>query len=111
MQQLHKQQIEYSEALNSLQKKVNYADKVAQENTETHQMNVKLTGELEDYRRQTKRLIYDIQQKDEEMVAMKQALAQRPSGNNEVSVLSHRMLCRTEHTFPILMEHKIQCTM
>ena len=87
MQQLvHKQQVEYSEAINTLQKKIGYADKVAQENTETHQMNVKLAGELEDYRSQTKRLIHDIQQKDEEMVALKQALAQRPSSASEVSI-------------------------
>ena len=81
-QMLHKQQIEYSEAINNLRKRIDYADKVAQENTQTHQINVKLAGELEDYRSQTKRLIHDIQQKDEEIATLKQALAQ---SSNDVS--------------------------
>lgn len=75
-QLLHKQQVEYSEAINNLRKRIDYADKVAQENTQTHQINVKLAGELEDYRSQTKRLIHDIQQKDEDIVRLKQTLAQ-----------------------------------
>lgn len=87
-QMLHKQQVEYSEAIATMRKRIEYADKVAQENTETHQTNVKLAGELEDYRSQTKRLIHDIQQKDEEMVALRQALAQRPSTTNEVIIIS-----------------------
>ena len=45
-------------------------DKVAQE-------TLQMAGELEDCRSQTKRLIHDIQQKDEEIMALKQALVHR----------------------------------
>ena len=88
-QLLHKQQVEYSEAINSFHKKIDFADKVAQDNREVNQMNVKLAGELEDYRSQTKIFIQDMKQKDEEIMALKQALARRPSGNSEVSLLSY----------------------
>ena len=88
MHQMHKQQVEYSEAIESLRKKMEYTEKVAQENKETLQMNIKLAGELEDYRSQTKRLIHDIQQKDQELVTLRQALAQKPSSTSEVSLLN-----------------------
>lgn len=88
LHQMHKQQVEYSEAIESLQKKMEYTEKVAQENKETLQMNIKLAGELEDYRSQTKRLIHDIQQKDQELVTLRQALAQKPSSTSEVSLLN-----------------------
>ena len=52
---MHKQQVEYSEAIESLRKKMEYTDKIAQENKETQQINIKLAGELEDYRSQTKK--------------------------------------------------------
>ena len=83
---LHKQQVEYSEAVATMGKRIDYVDKMTQENTETHQTNVKLAGELEDYRSQTKRLLQDIKQKDEEIVVLRQALAQRSSSTNEVIV-------------------------
>ena len=76
---MHKQQVEYSETIESLRKKMEYTEKVAQENKDTLQMNIKLAGELEDYRSQTRRLIHDIQQKDQELIALRQALAQRQS--------------------------------
>ena len=76
---MHKQQVEYSEAIESLRKKMEYTDKIAQENKETQQINIKLAGELEDYRSQTKRLIHDIQRKDQEIVMLRQALDQEQS--------------------------------
>ena len=86
LHQMHKQQVEYSEAIESLRKKMEYTEKVALENKETLQVNIKLAGELEDYRSQTKRLIHDIQQKDQELIALRQAVAQKPSNTNEVSL-------------------------
>lgn len=86
---MHKQQVEYSEAIESLRKKMEYTEKVAQENKETLQINIKLAGELEDYRSQTKRLIHDIQQKDQELMALRQTLAQKPSSSNDVSLLNY----------------------
>ena len=79
LHQMHKQQVQYSEAIESLRKKMEYTDKIAQENKETQQINIKLAGELEDYRSQTKRLIHDIQQKDQEMVMLRRALDQEQS--------------------------------
>ena len=76
---MHKQQVEYSETIESLRKKMEYTEKVAQENKDTLQMNIKLAGELEDYRSQTRRLIHDIQQKDQELVALRRAHTQRQS--------------------------------
>ena len=76
---MHKQQVQYSEAIESLRKKMEYTDKIAQENKETQQINIKLAGELEDYRSQTKRLIHDIQQKDQEIVMLRRALDQEQS--------------------------------
>ena len=86
LHQMHKQQVEYSEAIESLRKKMEYTEKVALENKETLQVNIKLAGELEDYRSQTKRLIHDIQQKDQELIALRQAVAQKPTNTNEVSL-------------------------
>lgn len=88
LHQMHKQQVEYSEAIEGLRKKMEYTEKVAQENKETLQINIKLAGELEDYRSQTKRLIHDIQQKDQELVTLRQALAQKPSSTNEVRLMN-----------------------
>ena len=76
---IHKQQVEYSEAIESLRKKMEYTDKIAQEYKETQQINIELAGELEDYRCQTKRFIHDIQQKDQEMVMLRRALDQEQS--------------------------------
>ena len=88
LHQMHKQQVAYSEAIESLRKKMEYTEKVALENKETLQVNIKLAGELEDYRSQTKRLIHDIQQKDQELIALRRALAQKFSGTNEVGISS-----------------------
>ena len=75
---MHKQ-VQYSEAIESLRKKMDYTDKIAQESKETQLINVKLAGELEDYRSQTKRLIHGIQQKDQEIVMLRRALNQEQS--------------------------------
>ena len=88
LHQMHKQQVEYSEAIESLRTKMKFTEKVAQENKETLQINIKLAGELEDYRSQTKRLIHDIQQKDQELETLRQALAQTPSNTDEVSLVN-----------------------
>lgn len=80
---MHRQQIEYAEAIESLRKKL---EKITQESKETLQINIKLAGELEDYRSQTKRLIHDIQQKDQELATLRQALAKKPSISSEVSL-------------------------
>ena len=94
-QQIHlteymkKQQLEYEEALSSVKKKVASSEKVVDENLRLRQLNVSLTGELEDYRTQTKLLLADLKQKDEEVVHLKeqplQALDRSPLGSNDVS--------------------------
>ena len=61
---LKKQQLEYEEALSSLNKKISHLTKLGDENLKIHQLNVTLTAELEDYQTQTKRLLADLQQKD-----------------------------------------------
>ena len=104
---MHKQQVEYSEAIESLRKKMEYTDKIAQENKETQQINIKLAGELEDYRSQTKRLIHDIQQKDQEIVTLRRALDQIPSSTSEVSLPSlsfSPVKGRTSSMYLILMK-------
>ena len=80
---MRKQQLEYQEALQSLQKRVGLADELQQENLKIHQMNLTLTGELEDYRHQTKTLLTDLRQKDEEIARLQQSRSQ--FGNSEVS--------------------------
>ena len=72
-QYMKQQQLEYQEALQSLQKKVGLVDEVQKENLKIHQLNVTLTGELEDYRHQTKSLIADLNQKDEEIARLQEA--------------------------------------
>ena len=80
---MRKQQVEYQEALQSLQKKVGLVDEMQQENLKIHQLNLTLTGELEDYRHQTKRLLTDLRQKEEEIASLRQSRSQ--FGSSEVS--------------------------
>ena len=80
---MRKQQLEYQEALQSLQKRVGLADELQQENLKIHQMNLTLTGELEDYRHQTKTLLADLRLKDEEVARLQQSRSQ--FGHSEVS--------------------------
>ena len=54
-------------ALQSLQKKVGRAEEMEQENLKIHQINLNLTGELEDYRNQTKTLLADLRAREEEL--------------------------------------------
>ena len=54
---------------------------------EMKQMNVSLTGELEDYRTQTRRLLEDLRQKEEEIGELKGALSERGQ-SSDVSVVS-----------------------
>lgn len=80
---MRKQQLEYQEALQSLQKKVGLADEMQQENLKIHQLNLTLTGELEDYRHQTKTLLADLRQREEEIAALQQNRGQ--FGSSDVS--------------------------
>ena len=70
---IRKQQLEYQEALQSLQKKAGLMDDLQQENLKIHQLNLTLTGELEDYRNQTKTLLADLRHKDEEIAKLQQS--------------------------------------
>ena len=79
MEYMHK----YQEALQSLQKKVGLVDEMQQENLKIHQLNLTLTGELEDYRHQTKRLLTDLRQKEEEIATLKVSRSQ--FGRSDVS--------------------------
>ena len=80
-----KQQLENEEALSSLKKKIDFASDVADQNQKIHLLNVNLTGELEDYRSQTKRLLIELRQKDDEIVNLRQALAERGASGSDVS--------------------------
>lgn len=81
-----KQQLEQEEALSSLKKKIEWSSKVADENQKIHQLNISLTGELEDYRTQTKRLLAELRQKEDEIIELREALAERGSGGSDVSL-------------------------
>jgi chromosome segregation ATPase len=81
MEYMHK----YQEALQSLQKKVGLVDEMQQENLKIHQLNLTLTGELEDYRHQTKRLLTDLRQKEEEIATLK--LSRNQFGSSDRSQL------------------------
>ena len=59
---MKEQQLELAES-----KKIAAAEKILEENVRLNQVNVNLTGELEDYRTQTKRLLTDLQQKEDEI--------------------------------------------
>ena len=91
-QQIHlteymkKQQLEYAEALSSFKKKMTSAEKFTEKNLRLHQRNVSLTGELEDYRTQTKLLLEDLRQKEEEIMRLKEeAPVRRPLESSDVS--------------------------
>jgi hypothetical protein len=79
MEYMHK----YQEALQSLQKKVGLVDEMQQENLKIHQLNLTLTGELEDYRHQTKRLLTDLRQKEEEIATLKVELESKRDAKRE----------------------------
>ena len=68
-----KQQLEYQEALEALQTKIGMINEMQEENLKIHQLNVTLTGELDDYRQQTKTLIAHISQRDEELTRLQEA--------------------------------------
>ena len=69
-------------ALQSLQKKVGRADEMEQENLKIHQINLNLTGELEDYRNQTKTLLADLRAREEELTRERERETQMQSGGS-----------------------------
>ena len=82
-----KQQLEQAEALASLKNRISSTGSFAEEMTQLRQMNVSLTGELEDYRTQTRRLLEDLRQKEEEIGELKGALSERGPQSSDVSVV------------------------
>ncbi|CAI8049861.1 hypothetical protein GBAR_LOCUS27449 [Geodia barretti] len=74
---MRKQQLEYQEALQSLQKKVGRAEETEKENLKIHQLNLNLAGELEDYRHQTKTLMADLRAKEEEIASLRETVGTR----------------------------------
>ena len=79
---MKKQQLEYAESLGSTKKKIAGVEKILEENIRLNQLNVNLTGELEDYRTQTKRLLTDLQHKEDEITQLRQQVYE--SGSSEV---------------------------
>ncbi len=79
---MQKQQLEHAESINSIKKQIAQVDGRTTEKQRLHQLNTQLTGELEDYRTQTKRLLADLQQKDAEIQQLRQQLSKR--GGTEV---------------------------
>lgn len=78
-----KQQLEYAEGIAGLKKQISSLDGIDQ----LKQMNVSLTGELEDYRVQTRRLLEDLHKKEEEIGRLKEALLERGPHSSDVSVV------------------------
>ena len=94
---MKKQQLEYTEALSSIKKKIASVEKVTEENVRLHQLNVSLTGELEDYRAQTKLLLEDLKQKEEEIVRLREeAPVRSPLERSELDVSNARRLGCTD---------------
>lgn len=96
---MRKQQLEYQEALSSLQRKVGRAQEMEQENLKIHQQNVNLMAELEDYRHQTKTLLTDLHHKEEEIASLKQNRSQ--FGSNDVSKFIYMYTCICNNIFPL----------
>lgn len=78
-----KQQLEYAEAISSLKKQMTQLGGKAEEKIQLKQLNLRLTAELEDYRTQTKRLMADLQQKEVEILQLRQQASR--SRGSEVS--------------------------
>ena len=53
-----------------------------QENLKIHQINLNLTGELEDYRNQTKTLLADLRAREEELTSVRERETQMQSGGS-----------------------------
>ncbi len=96
---MRKQQLEYGEAISSLKKQQLNIEGRAQEKIRLQQLNLQLTGELEDYRTQTKRLLVDLQSKDADILQLRQQLS-RNTGS-EVSHFSSAY--RTYRMAPIML--------
>lgn len=79
-----KQQMEHVESFSAMQKKMDGVLKLHDEYIKVSQTNVNLVGELEDYQDQTKLLLREIEQKDEEIRKLKHSLADK---NNDVSIV------------------------
>ena len=72
---------------------VGRADEVEKENLKIHQLNLNLTGELEDYRHQTKTLLADLRRKEEEIATLQQQ--RNKLGSSDVSHYVYYMYIRT----------------
>ena len=104
---MRKQQLEYQEALSSLQRKVGRADEMEQENLKIHQLNVNLAAELEDYRQQTKTLLADLRQKEEEIASLRQRRSQFSS--SDVSSSDRRITYMHEHSYNVHVHAHAHC--
>ena len=93
-----KQQLEYQEALQALQKKIGVIDEMQVENLKIHQLNVTLTGELEDYRQQTKTLLANISQRDEELARLQEARSRTFGSDVSVSGIIYCRKMRVVYT-------------
>lgn len=78
-----KQQMEHAESFSEMKDKIESAMKLHDEYIKVSQTNIALSGELEDYRAQTKLLLSDLEQKDDEIRALKESVTDR---NNDVNL-------------------------
>ena len=79
------------EALLPLHKKMGRVEEMEKENLKIHQLNLNLTGELEDYRHQTKTLMADLRTKEEEVASLREQAGSRGLSSSDVSIY----LCAT----------------
>ena len=85
-----KQQLEQAEALASLKKQISSAGSFTAEMIQLRQMNVSLTGELEDYRTQTRRLL-ELQPLRDERASILRENTQLREESESLAARCHRL--------------------
>ena len=79
-----KQQLEHVESFSAMKEKFENAMKMHEKYIEVSQANIRLTGELEEYKTQTKLLIDDINVRDGEIRKLRESLSKN---NSDVSII------------------------
>ena len=80
-----RQQLVHAESFSEMKAKIEEAMKVHDDYIKVSQTNISLSAELEDYKKQTRILLDEIRQKDEEIGELKHSAAE---GSSDVSKVS-----------------------
>jgi hypothetical protein len=74
-----RQQLMHTESFSEMKAKIEEAMKMHDEYIKVSQTNISLTAELQDYKKQTRILVEEMRQKDEEIGSLRQSLAEGSS--------------------------------